>query len=140
MLKIYLAGPVDNCSEKEKTMWRNIVKQTKPEYTFLDPMHYEVDVILGKKNINEVIELEKGDIFDSDVLLAYPWKPGSGTAMEIMWAWMLNRNERRNNKINIVVVSEINTYLSPWIKYHSTIVVPTFYEAFEWIENNVRVE
>jgi nucleoside 2-deoxyribosyltransferase len=140
MIKIYLAGPVDNCSEKEQTMWRHVVKQTKSEYTFLDPMHYEVDVVRGKRTINKVIELEKGDIIDCDVLLAYPWKSSSGTAMEIMYAYMLNKDFRRNNKIHIVVVSDKASYLSPWISHHSTIVVPDFHEAFQWIEKNVSAE
>lgn len=48
-IKIYLAGPVDNCTEKEQTIWRHVTKQTKPEYEYLDLMHYEVDVVCGEE-------------------------------------------------------------------------------------------
>jgi len=136
-IKIYLAGPVDNCTEKEQTIWRHVTKQAKPEYEYLDLMHYEVDVVRGKKTFAELIELEKNDIYNCDVLLA--WKPGSGTAMEIMYAYMLNMDQRRNNKINIVVVGEKNKYLSPWINHHATVVVSDFHEAFQWIDKNTNI-
>ena len=136
MLKIYLAGPVDNCSSSEQMVWRRMVQSVYHQYKYMDPMAYEVDVMRGKKSMNEIIQLEKQDIYNCDVLLAYPWNPSSGTAMEIMYAYMLNTDVRRNDKIKIVVVIEKNKYLSPWISHHATVVVDDFYKAFEWIENN----
>ena len=84
MLKIYLAGPVDNCNPSEQTVWRRMVQSVYHQYKYMDPMAYEVDFMRGKKSMNEIIQLEKQDIYNCDVLLAYPWSPSSGTAMEIM--------------------------------------------------------
>ena len=139
-MKIYLAGPVDNCSSQEQTMWRHSVKQANPKYQYMDPMAYEVDFLRGKKSMDEIIQLEKQDIYNCDVLLAYPWSPSSGTAMEIMYAYMLNTDVRRNDKIKILAVCEKNKYLSPWISRHATAVFFDFFKAFEWIENNANRE
>ena len=136
MLKIYLAGPVDNCNPSEQTVWRRMVQSVYHQYKYMDPMAYEVDFMRGKKSMNEIIQLEKQDIYNCDVLLAYPWSPSSGTAMEIMYAYMLNTDVRRNDKIKILAVCEKNKYLSPWISHHATAVFFDFYKAFEWIENN----
>ena len=108
MLKIYLAGPVDNCSSSEQIVWRRMVQSVYHQYKYMDPMAYEVDVMRGKKSMNEIIQLEKQDIYNCDVLLAYPWSPSSGTAMEIMYAYMLSTDVHRNDKIKIVVVIEKN--------------------------------
>jgi nucleoside 2-deoxyribosyltransferase len=136
-VKIYLAGPVDNCNKSEQTVWRHMVKQVYPHFIHMDPMEYEMDYVRGKKNMGEVIEAEKHDIYNCDVLLAYPWKSSSGTAMEIMYAYMLNMDLRRNNKIKVVIVIEKDKYLSPWIQHHADVVVKDFHGAFEWIEKQV---
>jgi len=139
-MKIYLSGPIDNCTHSEKTMWRHMIKQIHPNYEYVDPLHYEVDVLRGKKTFSQLIALEKRDIESVDVLLAYPWKPGSGTAMEIMYAYMFNQCYRMDsNQIKIISVIEKDKYLSPWIRHHSHVVVDDFHGAFQWIENNMRV-
>jgi len=136
-IKIYLAGPIDNCSIQEQTIWRHVVKQVYPHYHYLDPMSYEAEYFRGKKTINEIIELEKNDISDCDVLLVYPSKPSSGTAMEVMWAHTRNEIRKSYRKlISIITVIEKDQYLSPWIKFHSTKVFNDFHDAMRWIEDN----
>ena len=54
MLKIYLAGPVDNCSSSEQMVWRRMVQSVYHQYKYMDPMAYEVDVMRGKKSMNEI--------------------------------------------------------------------------------------
>ena len=75
-------------------------------------------------------------------LLAYTWKSGFGTPMEIMWAYCQNimrKNDIFEDNHQLIKIISVNDkeYLSPWVQHHSDIVVPNFHDAFQWIEKNV---
>src|SRR5512135_812368 len=87
---VYLAGPIDGCSQEECSDWREKMKQELPDVEFLDPMRRQFegyDYKTGKWNnkldeqvIEEVVEGDKMDILNSDVVIANCWKIGVGTS------------------------------------------------------------
>lgn len=124
---IYISGPIDNCTRNEIVGWRNFIKKYWPQYKYHDPVDLEAKY---KECTAETIQEEKNHIRDSDFFLCYPWKPGSGTAMELMYAHTLFRY----GKPKIITVSTPGDYLSQWIRYHSDYVAYNFKTAFKWIE------
>ena len=70
-----------------------------------------------------IVEKDKKDIMMSDTLLALCEQPSFGTAMEILFAWSLQKQ--------IVVVS---SYGSPWIKYHASVMFKNLDEALNSLE------
>lgn len=59
----------------------------------------------------EIVENDKADIDQCDVLLVMFTKPSVGTSMEILYA-----HERGKR---IIIVSDQTAVLSPWLLYHS---------------------
>jgi nucleoside 2-deoxyribosyltransferase len=107
-MRVYLAGPINGCTDKECRDWRETVKARLPDT--LDPMRRDYR---GKEHeaVDEIVELDKIDVTNSDVLLVNFDKPSVGTSMEILYAW-------ERGKL-IVVVHREGAVLSPWLVYHS---------------------
>ena len=116
-VKVYLSGPMDGCTDEEKKAWRNQVKEIFPGS--IDPCrhNYENPDYLGKLH-HEIVELDKRDIRNCDVLLVRYLRPSAGTCMEILYAWMLGKP--------VVIWCDKDTILSPWVSYHSTSIVHSF--------------
>jgi nucleoside 2-deoxyribosyltransferase len=72
-----------------------------------------------------IIEKDKEDIDNSEIILVWIDKPSFGTAMEIMYASM--------NGQTVFVVNNIGDALSPWVAYHATLVFNTLQDACEAI-------
>lgn len=126
---IYLAGPINGATDEEANGWRQAFMARLPRCGFLDPM---VRDYRGREDdcVEEIVQGDKQDILDSDVVLAYAWQQSWGTAMELFYAW--DRKTTGGRKI-VVVVPE-GQRVSPWLRYHSDIVVPTLEKASLWIE------
>ncbi len=130
MKKVYLAGPIDGCTDDECKNWRNeIIADRLLEWHCLDPMRRDYR---GKENLyREIVELDKLVIRNSDVVLVNytNLKPGSaGTAMEIIYAWTLG-------KPVVLVYGADNPWPpSPWLQYHCTRICTDMTEAKFWIE------
>ena len=122
-LTIYLSGPIDHCNEDEIHGWRENVKKALPRCEWRDPNDREYDMTNPTSYI-PLVEYDKQDIDESNLVLVYPWKHGVGTPMECMYAWDRNKY--------ILVVSD-NEQISPWWRYHSTKIVPNFEEAYKVI-------
>lgn len=123
MTNIYLGGPINNCSDTEAIDWRAYCKETYGAYfNFLDPMKRDYRGI-QKQSYREIVELDKIEIRNSDIVLANCSLPSAGTSMEIFYAHSLGK----------IVVSVLDYASSPWIRYHSTTVQPSIDDAFEWI-------
>lgn len=119
---IYVAGPMDFCSQEEKTGWREYVKE-RWEGTILDPCRRT----LTMDDVHEVVTMDKLDIGQADVVLANCWKPGWGTAMEIPYAF-------ERGKLVVVVFPQLHERpVSPWLKYHSQYVVSSIDIALQAI-------
>lgn len=122
-MKTYLCGPINGCSDSECRDWREAAKNELQDT--IDPMRRDYR---GKEleNYIEIVEQDKEDIEESDVLLVNYVKPSVGTAMEILFAWELGF-------VEVVVVAKPGTVISPWLKYHAHQIFHTFTEAFNYI-------
>src|SRR5579872_4741790 len=89
MKTLYLAGPINGCSDGEANDWRSEVKERLGDiYEFLDPMRHDYRGLEMDPGIAEKIVFnDMQDIFSSDVILANCPKPSVGTSMEIFFAF-----------------------------------------------------
>lgn len=69
--------------------------------------------------VNEIVEGDKADILASDAVIALVETPSAGTSMEIYFAWQQQ----------IPVIAITPGRVSPWIRYHSSVVVASLAEA-----------
>lgn len=120
---IYLCGPINGCTDEECKDWREFVKELWTGPT-LDPMRRDYR---GKEDdsVKEIVELDKIDVMNSDVILVNYDKPSVGTSMEILYAF-------ERGKL-VVVVAKDGTRISPWMRYHSHAILPSFGAAMLWI-------
>jgi nucleoside 2-deoxyribosyltransferase len=123
MTTIYLCGPINGCTDEECKDWREAVKARWPGET-LDPMRRDYR---GKEDqsVNEIVEFDKIDVTNSDVILVNYDKPGVGTSMEVLYAF-------ERGKL-VVVVAKEGVSISPWLRYHSHKILHSFEEAVVWI-------
>jgi nucleoside 2-deoxyribosyltransferase len=118
---VYLCGPINGCTDAECNDWRSYAKSRLPDT--LDPMRRDYR---GREaeSVNEIVELDKIDVQECDVVIANCPKPSVGTSMEVFYAWELGK------KIAVIAPEPV----SPWLRYHSTQVFGTIKEAIDWIE------
>lgn len=122
MLKVYLCGPINGCTDDECQTWRDWF-QSQPSEDFyprdvawIDPMERGYR---GKEaeDYREIVELDKRDVRESDCLVVMYTQPSVGTSMEIFLAWSLGKP--------VLVINESNKPVSPWLRYHATAMVRT---------------
>jgi nucleoside 2-deoxyribosyltransferase len=123
MTTIYLCGPINGCTDEECKDWREAVKARWPGET-LDPMRR---AYRGKEteSVNEIVEFDKIDVTNSDVILVNYDKPSVGTSMEVLYAF-------ERGKL-VVVVAKEGASISPWLRYHSHKILHSFEDAIIWI-------
>lgn len=123
-LKLYLCGPINGCTDEECKDWREEVKRFFPNA--IDPM---VRDYRGREDecVNEIVELDKLDIQNSDVLLVNYDKPSVGTSMEVFYAWTL--------QTPVIVWCKAGTKISPWLRYHATEIVYSLSAAYDAINH-----
>ena len=123
-MKVYLCGPINNCTDNECRDWRDNIKLYLKDT--IDPMRRDYR---GNEHqhIDDIVELDKIDVCNSDALIVNYVKPSVGTSMEILYAW-------ERGKFIIVVHNE-STSLSPWLVYHSHRTVTSFDQAIAIIQN-----
>ncbi len=112
-MKIYLCGAINGCTDAEANDWRRTAKDYLRHET-LDPMRRDYR---GKEDesVAEIVAGDLADIHASDAILAACDKPSWGTAMEIHYAHSIGKR---------VVVVCGQPRISPWLRYHSSAVVP----------------
>lgn len=122
MSVVYLAGPINGCTDAEANDWRTYMKQrlTLVGVDTLDPMRRDYR---GREDesVSEIVELDKDDVDACDVFVANCPHPSYGTAMEVFYAWQAGKP--------VVVVHPGDKPVSPWVRYHSTVIVSTLREA-----------
>ncbi len=119
---VYLAGPIyeqdDTCIRWRKAAAKILqsknIMHLKP--TDADYRGRETDKFIPET----IVRRDKRDIMTCDTILAKCDFPSYGTAMEIMFAWSLQKQ--------IIVVT--NSY-SPWIRYHASHIFSTVEEALD---------
>ena len=129
MTTIYLGGPIAGCLDEEASGWRNQFMADLPTFSFKDPMVRDYRGI-EDESVNEIVELDKEDIDQSDIVLAYCWQVSVGTSMEVYYAWDLRFDGLGEGPgpFVLLVIPE-GTRISPWLRYHSDAIVTTLEEA-----------
>ena len=117
-MKVYLCGPINNCTDEECRDWREYTKNYLPDT--LDPMRRDYR---GKEDqhITDIVELDKIDVCNCDALIVNYIKPSVGTSMEVLYAWERGKF--------IVVVHKEGASLSTCLLYHSHKTVTSFEQA-----------
>lgn len=129
-MSVYLAGPIDGVAKEDSHGWREQIKDALPDIDFLDPLRRDYkekdtgDIVWAdEKFVIELVENDKMDVRNSDVVLVYHDRPSVGTSMEILYAF--------DRGIYVLTVGCTGKPLSPWITYHSTKIVNSLDEAIE---------
>jgi hypothetical protein len=122
---IYLCGPIGGCTDTECKDWRETAKKALPDFQFSDPMDRDFRGIEGD-HVKEIVEGDKDDIKQSQLVLVNFPKASVGTAMEILFAW--------EHRIPVLVVAGPEAPMSPWLKYHAAAIFKSFDEAFASIK------
>lgn len=123
-LTVYLAGPINGCTDEEAKGWRDRVVGAVDGVTFIDPMERDYRGA-EDANVDEIVDKDKQCIDQCDILLANVWKPSVGTAMEIMWAY--------ERGLEVVLINESDGPMSPWLRYHSNCCLRSIDEAIEML-------
>ena len=117
---VYLAGPIyeqdDTCIR-----WRKAAQKILRQKNIMSIAPTDVDYRGHERReraAEEIVKRDKRWIIDCDTVLAKCDFPRYGTAMEIMFAWSLQKQ--------IIVVTNSH---SPLIRYHASHVFPTVEEA-----------
>lgn len=121
-MKVYLAGPINGCTDAEASDWRAEARRRIDHRVWVeDPMarDYRGEEHL---NVSEIVEGDKAAIDECTHLLAYCTSPSVGTSMEIIYAAEIAR-------IPVITVIPPGAPRSPWLLYHSTLVCSTLGEA-----------
>lgn len=122
-MKVYLCGPINGCTDEECNDWRVLIRSLLGGCEIVDPMRRDYR---GREQEcwREIVELDKIDVAQCDIVAANAPKPSVGTSMEIFLAWQFAKP---------IVVITPNPTPSPWLIYHATKIVRTYADAAEWI-------
>jgi nucleoside 2-deoxyribosyltransferase len=128
--KIYLCGPIMDCTGGESVEWRTAAKEgLSHKFTMLDPMRRnfrdrEID------SANEIVEFDLQDVRDADILLVNYTKVSIGTSMEVFFA--------SHDLGKFVVAFSPDAYqdLSPWMVRHCTKILSSLDEAIAYIDRH----
>lgn len=108
-MKPYLAGPINGCTDAECNDWREELEREFPQA--INPM---VRDYRGKEaeSYREIVDLDKRDVRNCDVVVVNYVQPSVGTSMEVFYAWTIGKP--------VIVWCDESTLISPWLRYHST--------------------
>ena len=128
--KIYLCGPITDCSPAESKDWRTRAKERLAgRFILLDPMRRSFrDNELA--SANEIVEFDLQDIRDADLLLVNYAKPSIGTAMEVFYA------AHDLGKFVIAFSPFEFKDCSPWMVRYCTKIAPNLDSALDYIERH----
>ena len=129
MRKIYLCGGIKDLSTAEASEWRQKAIKALPEFHCLNPMRRNFRDCEFQSQ-NEIVQLDKNDIVDCDILLVNATKPSWGTAMEVLFGF-------QKYKIIVAFTGQEYKDISPWLAFHSTRVCMTMDEAVAYIKKQL---
>lgn len=125
MIKVYLCGPINGCTDSEANDWRMDAQSYLAGVAeCINPMRRDYR---GKEDESAqvIVRGDLDDIAECNLVLAVANKPSWGTAMEIRHAYQMARP--------VIIVCDADR-ISPWLRYHSTAIVKTVREATEFIK------
>lgn len=115
-MRIYLAGPINGCSDEQANEWR--ARAT----TFLGGMGIDVVDPMTRDyrgqeaaNVTAIVNGDLVDIASADALLVNAERPSWGTAMEVAIA-------RRQMRKTVFAFVGAGCRVSPWLAYHARVV------------------
>jgi nucleoside 2-deoxyribosyltransferase len=123
VVKVYLCGPINGCTDDEANDWRTIVKNKLGADNCIDPMRRD---FRGREDdsVKEIVYGDLNDIEEADVVLANCWQTSWGTGMEIFYGFWANKR--------VIAVLPPQTRVSPWLRFHAEIAF-SLDEALELI-------
>lgn len=109
---VYLAGPINGCTDKEAHGWRDSLTESLNEvgHEVFNPMARDYR---GREdeNVADIVEGDKRDIDNSDIVVAFCPRPSVGTSMEVYYAW--------SRGLRVLIYAPPAAPISPWLRYHS---------------------
>jgi len=110
-MKIYLSGPLSGCTDEEIYGWRTQVQGA------LSPLGYEFtnatlriwDKVHSRQSYEYIVESDKTEIDQCDILLVNYSKLTCGVAQEEIYAW---------ERSKIVLLVYLGAPQNPWMNYH----------------------
>lgn len=125
MSTIYLAGPINGCTDAEAMDWREDLTARLPGHTVISPMTRDYR---GKEdeNVDGIVEGDKEDIRQSHIVIAYCPKPSVGTSMEVFYAYSALSKR-------VVIYAPPGAPISPWLKYHSHVVLDNAEDVAKYV-------
>ena len=125
---VYLGGAINGCTDSECNDWRTLairLLSKDPSIAVINPMDRDYRGVEDEKYI-EIVESDKTDIDNSDILLVSYDKPSVGTSMEILYAY------EHNTTMPIYLFTRATT-ISPWLRYHVDIIFDSLESAVDHI-------
>lgn len=128
---VYLAGPINGCSDAECNNWRDYAKKNLRCET-LDPMRRDYRGRELEPGIStEIVKGDEQDIQLSDIILVNHPKPSTGTDMEVRMA------KAELQKTVVAVVPE-TCKPSPWLIYHCDKIFTSVRDAVNFINGILK--
>jgi nucleoside 2-deoxyribosyltransferase len=120
---VYLAGAIFGCSDEEAMNWRGLASRLLRGQV-MDPMRRDYR---GQEAGNEaaIVHGDIRDILACRAVLVNAERPSWGTAMELVYAHQMQKP---------IVAFVGSAAVSPWLRFHASVVVPTLAEAVAWLE------
>lgn len=124
-MRFYLAGPINGRTDSACRDWRERARHglALAGHSVFDPMSRDYRGRELEPGIaTQIVEQDKRDIRDCDVVLVYFDAPSVGTAMEVLYAFTYS--------IPVAVVDAAGGRpLSPWLIYHAGKIFASLDEA-----------
>ena len=122
MLKVYLAGPINGCTDEEcKALRAQARGMIEPAFEVIDPMDFDCR---GQESemAGEIIKHDLERLDEADLVLVNANRPSWGTAMELVYAW-------QGGKPAIAFAGFSIDRVSPWLRCHTSRMFLTLTEA-----------
>ncbi len=147
MITIYLSGGIKGLTDEQAFGWRKEVckhygcredgipclvgtRCGRPEVKFIIPTRIQYRPDMDDRTAARwLCKRDKMAVAKSDIVLVYAPVPSWGTAMEVMYAYELDKR--------IVVVCDEDDP-SPWLVAHADVIVPDFEIAYDEIDKVVK--
>ena len=127
----YLCGGIAGLSDTECHDWRTVATECL-HTAVLNPMVRDCRKKEERIDPTWLINADVIDIINSDFLLVKATKPSWGTAMELVYARFMHKF--------VVAYVEDGSGSSPWLRFHTNVIVNSLEEAIEIINQQVDLK
>lgn len=122
MRTIYLAGPINGCTDDECNGWRDrVIRSLSDRFQFSNPMSRDYR---GREDqgVTEIVEGDLADIKAADIVLVNAGRSSWGTAMEVRAA-----AHEMGKPVHVICPDPV----SPWLRYHAAAVHASLDDAIQ---------